>query len=464
VDAKYGLTTGLTWDFTYNTDFSQVEADEQQINLSRFSLFFPEKREFFLENSGIFQFGSGDRFMAAGGGGPRQNTNDLILFFSRQIGLSEDGQAIPLIGGTRLTGRMGAYEMGFLNIQQDGFGSAHAANFTVARLRRNLLSNSDIGIMLVNKEVQDSPRFNRVLGADANFRFGQALSVNSFFAKAFTPTDAKKDLAGRFSVNYKTNIWDVRSYYTSVQENFVDEMGFAPRLGIRKFSDYVGRIIRPQGVRRIVRQFNPHTHLDFILDQDGNLDSRFLDYHFMVGFQDSGFLEAGINTTQERFGERFVINRNKNVAVPPGVYNYNEYFLSFRSDASRALAGNLRYSMGEFYGGYKHSYMVGGAFRFSHKLNTSLNYTHNNISLSAGHFKTNLFSARFNYSFSTTKFLNALIQYNNDTRQWSSNVRFNLIHRPLSDLFVVYNERRNSASGDLIDRALITKFTYMIAR
>jgi len=471
IDAKYGLTTGLTWDFTYNTDFSQVEADEQQINLTRFSLFFPEKREFFLENSGIFQFGATDRFMPTGGGGvaggaggPRQSGNDLILFFSRQIGLSQDGEAIPILGGTRLTGRVGTYELGLLNIQQRESGDINATNFTVARLRRNILSTSDIGVMLVNKEVQDSPHYNRVLGADANFRFGQAVMANAYLVKSFTPAGADKDLAGRVGFNYKDNIWDLRASYISIQEDFVNEMGFASRLGIGKFAGYLGRQVRPQSVQKVIRQFNPHVHLDYIVDPDGNLDTRQADYHFMAGLQDSSFLEGGANTTLERFTQPFVINRNRKITIPPGVYRYNEYFVTGRSNNGRPISGNIRWSVGEFYTGYRHSYTVGGIFRFSHKLNTSFSYTHNNINLPEGHFKTNLLTTRFNYSFSTTMFLNALVQYNNDTRQWSSNVRFNLIHRPLSDVFLVYNERRNSEGGDLIDRAVIAKITYMIAR
>jgi hypothetical protein len=125
---------------------------------------------------------------------------------------------------------------------------------------------------------------------------------------------------------------------------------------------------------------------------------------------------------------------------------------------------NYRYAVGPYYTGYKHTYGLGGTFRVNYKLTTSFNYTHNNISLAEGHFKTNLLSIRGNYAFNTAMFLNALVQYNNDARQWTSNVRFNLIHHPLSDLFVVYNERRDSQGGDLIDRALITKFTYMVAR
>src|SRR6185503_17029294 len=174
-DVKYGVTTGLVWDFTVNTDFSQVEADEQQINLSRFNLFFPEKRDFFLENSGIFQFGGGGGNAGGGAGGGRQNASqDMRLFFSRQIGLSPAGAAIPILGGTRLTGRQGPYSLGVLNIQQRELGTVPSTNFTALRMRRDILANSDIGAVLLNKE-EVGEQFNRVAGMDANFRWGSFL-------------------------------------------------------------------------------------------------------------------------------------------------------------------------------------------------------------------------------------------------------------------------------------------------
>ena len=459
VDVKYGLTAGLTWDFTYNTDFSQVEADEQQINLTRFSLFFPEKREFFLENSGIFAFG---------GDGRREFTqsDDLILFFSRQIGLSEEGTPIPILGGTRLSGRTGQWELGFLNIQQQEFGEAPAANFTVARVRRNILASSDIGVMVVNKESVDSPCYNRVAGVDANFRFGQSLNVASYWAKSFVPGSGgdKKDMGGRIGFDYRDNRWDFRTAYTSVQEDFVDEMGFTPRLGIRKVKGYAGRLVRPERLRSFVREFNIHSNYEFVLDREGTLETQSINYHFATRFQDSSWMEAGYETSLERFGEDFVINRNRKIAILPGAYRFNEWFLIARSDESKRVSGEATYRLGGFFSGYRHQYGLVGRYRWSYKLNTTAEYTHNNINLPEGHFQTNLLATRVDYSFSTSMFLNALIQYNNDSRQWSSNVRFNIIHRPLSDFFLVYNERRDSITGDMIDRALIAKFTYMIAR
>ena len=161
IDVKYGVTNGLTWDFTVNTDFSQVEADEQQVNLSRFNLFFPEKRDFFLENSGIFQFGSAGATGGGAGGGRQNGSQEMRLFFSRRIGLSDDGDSIPILAGTRLTGRAGAYSIGALNIQQREKNGVPSTNFTALRARRDILANSDIGVVLLNKE-ENGPLYNRV--------------------------------------------------------------------------------------------------------------------------------------------------------------------------------------------------------------------------------------------------------------------------------------------------------------
>src|SRR5213075_489188 len=154
VDVKYGVTNGLVWDFTVNTDFSQVEADEQQVNLTRFNLFFPEKRDFFLENAGVFGFGLPDAGSFGGGvgagsvvfGGRQNGSQDMRLFFSRRIGLSDSGDALPILGGTRLSGRAGRYSVGILDIQQREDSGVAATNFGAVRIKRDILANSDIGM------------------------------------------------------------------------------------------------------------------------------------------------------------------------------------------------------------------------------------------------------------------------------------------------------------------------------
>ena len=460
MDAKYGITSGLTWDVTYNTDFSQVEADDQQINLTRFSLLFPEKREFFLENSGIFQFHAGaDR-------GPNANVppDDMLFFFSRRIGLSEEGLPLPVLGGTRLTGRVDDFELGFLNIHQGEQGNSPSTNFTVGRLRYNLFSNSDVGVMFNNKEVLDSPHYNRAFGVDANVRFNQPLAFYTYLAKTFSPLASGQDWAGRASLHYIDDVWNMKVSYSSIQEDYRDEMGFVPRVGIRQVAGAGGISFRPEGTRRHVRRWFPHIPFQWVFGPDGELESSQIDYHFIIDFQDSTRFEIGVNASEERLREPFRLNRRRNIAIPPGDYRFHESFVTYRTDESRTLSADLGFYAGPFYGGYKHTYRTTGKLRLGHRFNLSVSNSHNNINLPEGHYKTNLLNVRANYAFSTSAFLNALVQYNSDARIWNSNIRFNLIHRPLSDLFLVYNEQRDSNTGDLLDRTILAKITYMIAR
>jgi hypothetical protein len=467
-DVKYGITSGLTWDFTVNTDFSQVEADEQQINLTRFSLFFPEKRDFFLENSGIFQFGVGGGGGGGGGGGRQNPSQDMILFFSRQIGLSPDGSAIPILGGTRLTGRAAGFSIGALNIQQRREGASPAANFTALRVRRDVLSQSDIGVMLLNKETSGA-HFNRVVGADANFRFFQNLDVNFAGARTFSPEAAVAargdDWYTKSSFNYNSNRLAFRGGYQTIGERFNNEMGFVPRRGVNNGELHVGARFRPNWswTRGWLRESYPHWQVENFSRRDGGLESRYMDWHWPVTFHNSTFVEVGVNPNIEVIRESFPINSRRNIRVAPGRYEFNEYFLLANTNASAPVSFNTRYSIGDFYDGYRRGYSIGTTVRANQHFNVSGNVQFNDIELPQGAFTTTLITGRVNYFVNTKVFLNALLQYNTDARQWSSNVRFNVIHRPLSDFFFVYNERRHSQTGDLIDRALVAKITYLMA-
>jgi hypothetical protein len=468
-DVKYGVTSGLSWDFTVNTDFSQVEADEQQVNLTRFSLFFPEKRDFFLENSGVFQFGSGDQ--RGGGGGPtsgRQNqTQDMILFFSRQIGLSSGGDAIPILGGTRLSGRAGGLSIGALNIQQRKLDASPSANFSALRLRRNLLANSDFGVMALNKD-QSGTGYNRVLGADVNFRFFGDLTFNVAAAKSFSPETVVRDGVRtsytKSSFGYRDNFWEFRGAFQTIGEGFNDEMGFVPRLGVNNAEGYAGIHVRSSRFPSWMRETFPHIQVEnFTRHNGGGLESRYMDWHWPITFQNSTFVEVGTNPNVEVIRQPFTINSRRGIQIVPGRYEFKEHFVLATTNAAARVSGNLRYSIGDFYDGYRRGYTLGLTVRANERLNVSGNVQFNDIDLPQGAFTTTLVTGRVNMNFSTKMFLNALLHYNTDARQWSSNVRFNIIHRPLSDFFLVYNERRDTRSSDLLNRALIAKLTYLFA-
>jgi hypothetical protein len=472
VDVKYGVTSGLVWDFTVNTDFAQVEADEQQINLTRFNLFFPEKRDFFLENQGIFSFGQDAGGFGGGGGGVNfragrtNQTQDLRLFFTRRIGLSRAGEALPILAGTRLSGRVGAYSIGALNIQQREGQGVPATNFSALRLRRDVLANSDIGAVLLDKEVH-GPGFNRLAGLDANFRFGD-VQVNGFAARTFSPVTASastgSEVTSRATFDYRNRQWRTNVRFTSIGDGFNDELGFIPRVGVNERYLQVNRTLRPKWLPAAIREFGPHwVFTQFDRKNGGALDQRVQDLHFPANFANGAFLEVGMNTNLEVIRTPFALNSARGARVANGRYEYSEYFITYNaSDAARFSSGG-RYAFGRFYDGYKRNYSWGPSFRPNEKLNTSVSLQLNDITLPAVSYLSTLMTTRVNYNFSSKVFVNALLQYSTDSHQLSSNIRFNVIHRPLSDVFFVYNEHRDERTGLLQDRSLIAKMTYMVA-
>jgi hypothetical protein len=391
----------------------------------------------------------------------------MRLFFSRRIGLSDAGTAIPILGGTRLTGRSGRTSVGALNIQQREQGSVPASNFTALRMQRDILANSDVGVVFLNKD-ENGPRFNRVAGVDANFRFG-FLSLNAYGVKTFSPQSVTpgsgEDFAMRGSFNYQSRTWQFRGHYNAIGERFTDEMGFVPRRGVENVALDAGRVYRPEWASKLgIREIRPHWRLDLFRRQDGlGLESRYQDWHLPFNFHDGAFVEIGVNPNVEEIREPFTINSSLGVRVNPGRYEFNEYFALWRSNNAAPFSWEARYSDGEFYDGYRRGYTFGPSARVSEHFNASVNLQINDIDLAAGSYVSKLVTSRMNYNFNTRIFLNALLQYNTDSRQWSSNVRFNFIHRPLSDFFLVYNERRLDGAGDLIDRAIIAKMTYLVA-
>ena len=451
LDVKYAVGSQMTLDLTVNTDFSQVEADDQQINLTRFSLFFPEKREFFLENANIFQFGPGT------GGGFFGAFRDVIPFFSRRIGISGGG-LVPILGGARFTGLARDYGLGFLSLQVDDFEEVSSTNFSVARVRRDILRNSDIGGIFINKQ-ETAGVFNRTYGVDANLTFLRFLDISSFLMKTSTPEISDRQLSGLFRIGWQDPFTSLAGSYLSIGENFNPEVGFVPRSGIRKTT---GRFaVRPRPGERIpsIRQIEPSINLDYITDQENLLETRNLNTRFQVDFHNGSLVWVGSRSRFERLPEPFAIRPGQTIAV--GDFAFNEFSLATSSDQSRMFSGSAEVTTGSFFDGDKDTYQATGRFQ-TPQFRAQVTWRHDNVDLPSGVFDTDLVTTRLDYSFSPRMFLNALIQYNSDLREISSNIRFNLIHRPLSDFFLVYNERRTS-TGEVTERALIAKLTYVFS-
>ncbi len=451
LDVKYGLTESMTLDLGYRTDFSQVEVDQQQVNLTRFNLFFPEKREFFLENAGIFGI--------ATAAGPSGSTSDNVIpFFSRRIGLSSSGSPIPIVGGARLSGQAGPYEVGMLGMVTGREGAIPSTDFLVGRVRRTFRGQSTIGA-LVTSRTSSSSDDNRLYGVDTFLRFFDKLEVSSYLMKTDTTSRKGRDQARRLGVTWRDDDWTLAGQYEEVQPNFNPEVGFVGRTDMGRYSTDLSWRPRPRNSPRI-RNYTLGTTADYYAASGtGDLQTRHQSVNTGVSLQSGASLGATVMNTFDRLVVPFAIRPG--VIIPVGDYQYANMALNYTSDQSRQIEGGATLNTGEFWGG--HATSVTGTLNMkpNYHVNLALNLSRSDVRLPQGDFATTVVGARVLYGFSTRAFLYSFLQYNATTNQFTANTRFNLIHRPLSDLFVVYNERRETTSGALIERGLIVKFTNM---
>jgi hypothetical protein len=467
LDAKYGVTPSLTLDVTVRPDFAQAEADEQQVNLTQFSLFFPEKREFFLENSGMFYFGDIPRESRLGNARFAPPEEEMLLFFSRRIGLTANGQEIPIAAGGRLTGRAGRTGVGAMTIQTQSIDGRAGDNYTVLRGRRDVLRNSDVGAIFLSRQSGGSSSDgNEVAGVDANFRFMRALSINGFLAKSASPGVDRGQMAGKASVVWNDNFLHTQYSLLSVGDNFRDDVGFIKRQGIRKHFVDFGIRKRYEGLRKYgIRELHPHTRYNIYTDQS-NVKVTHTNHVAMAAFFESGgYVEVQWNPRFERIVTPFKIRPDQSFAE--GSYGWNEYAVELETNHSRRVSASALVTAGGFWNGTQKSTKVGVTVRPSYHLTLDLALQRNDIALPLPmhDFVTNLVTSRVGYAFSTRTFLDTLLQYNTDLKQFSANVRFDIIHRPLSDLFVVYNEQQLIDQPTPINagRGLIVKYTHMLA-
>jgi hypothetical protein len=467
LDAKYGVTPSLTLDVTVKPDFAQAEADEQQVNLTQFSLYFPEKREFFLENSGMFYFGDIPRESRVGGFRFNVPEEEVLLFFSRRIGLTDTGEQIPIVAGGRLTGRAGAYGVGAMTIQTEGRGTRASDNYTVLRGRRDILRNSDVGAIFLSRQSSGvSSDRNQVAGIDANFRFMKALSFNGFLTRSFTPGVTGGQMAGKGSAAWNDNFVHTQYSFLTVGDHFRDDIGFIKRTGIRKhFADF-GVRQRPEWLRKSgIRESHPHTRYNIYTDQSGTKVSHTNHVAEAIFFERGGVLEVQWNPRFERIATPFKIRPDQSFA--PGSYSWNEFAAELETDHSRVISGSTIVTLGGFWNGTQRTVKAGVIVRPTYHLTFDVAMQRNDIRLPLPmhDFVTNLVSSRVGFAFNTRTFLDTLLQYNTDLKQFSANVRLDLIHRPLSDLFVVYNEQQLTSPPSPVNpgRGLIVKYTHMLA-
>ncbi len=455
-DFKFGVTDGLTADVTWNTDFAQVEDDETQVNLSRFSLFYPEKREFFLEGQGVFDFGGREtRFF----GGP---TDVPIPFFSRSIGIS-GGSAVPIIGGARLHGRAGAYQMGLMNIQTGEVGGldVESTNFSAFRVKRDLFARSNIGVIATHRNISaDGSESNSLYGVDGNFAPTDYIRFNTFYMATREPGAETGHQAASYmgQFRYDTDLIDFEVQRLYLGGDFNPGMGFIRR---RDFTKNGGSFLfgpRPRSIEA-VRQVEFEIEANQYDRPDGEMETREYTFDTSIIFESSDRLMFDHTVTEERLLDGFDLSDD--VAVPAGNYKFSRTGVRVRMGSHRKVSGMFRYEFGDFFGGTRQEVSYWGRAevnqRFSLEPNISLNW----ITVPGGDVTAQVSRLRATYTVSPRSFLGALVQYNSAAQLFSANVRFRWEYSPGSDLFVVFSSNRDGDDGlsGLSDRAVVVKFT-----
>ena len=457
-DFKFGVTDGLTADLTWNTDFAQVEDDESQVNLSRFSLFYPEKREFFLEGQGVFDFG-GRQTRAFGGGGP---SDAPIPFFSRAIGIS-GGSSVPILGGARLHGRTGAYTMGLMNIQTGETAGldVESTNFSAFRMKRDLFSRSNIGVIATHRNVgAQGPGSNSLYGVDGNFNPSDNIRINTFYMATSEPGVETGHQAASYmgQFNYDTDLIDLTAERLYLGEDFNPGMGFVRRRDFTKNGASFQLSPRPRGIEAI-RQFELKFQANNYDRPDGEMETREYKFEGKAILESSDRLIVDHTMTEERLLDGFDLSTE--VAVPAGNYRFNRTGLRLWLGTHRSFSGYFRYEFGDFFGGTRREVSYWGRAEVNQRLSMEPNISLNWIEVPGGEVQAQVSSLRATYTVSPRSFLGALVQYNSAAQLMSANVRFRWEYSPGSDVFVVFSTNRDGDDGlsGLTDRALVVKFT-----
>ncbi len=477
VDVKYGITRNLTADLTWNTDFAQVEVDEQQVNLTRFNLFFPEKREFFLENRGIFDF--------ARGGGPSRRDGALrligsgrsseeslapTLFYSRRIGL-QAGAVVPITGGARVTGKVGDFDVGALNMLagaragDDVRAGVEPTNFSVARIKRDVLRRSALGVLVTNRSVSlAGDGASQTFGADGTFSFYDNVNAVAYLARTRTPGRTGRDMSYQGQLSWNGDRYGFEAEHLTVEDNFRPEVGFWRRENFRRSYGSARFSPRPASIEAI-RQFRLEGAFDYVEAADtGLVETRQAQLAFLTEFENSDRIGVSAAESYEFLVEPFEPGRD--VVLPVGGYRFRDFETTYTLGGQRRLSGVLTVRAGEYFSGTIRSIGFRRArFVLVPQLAVEPTVSVNWIETPQGAFRADLLVSRITWTLSPRMFFSGLVQYNSSTRTVSNNLRLRWEYSPGSELFVVYTEDRDSdplrpdrfsASG-LRNRGLVVK-------
>ncbi|MEP7324294.1 MAG: DUF5916 domain-containing protein, partial [Saprospiraceae bacterium] len=428
-DIKYSVTPSLTLDLTYNTDFAQVEVDDQQVNLDRFNLFFPEKRPFFLENAGLYSMGS---------------TGEVDLFFSRRIGIGNDGTQVPIIGGARLSGKINHTNIGFLSMFTDDVKSSSIvkSNYTVARVNHQLAKRSTIGAAILSKQDMGpgEDHYNRVFAIDGKLGIGNKAQVTGFFAKSATPGITSGDHSFKLAYTYEWNKLNVIAGYSEVGSGFNPEVGFLLRSSFRKPEALILYHLRMNGKAGLL-ELRPHISYRSYWNYDNNkLETSYLHIDNHWEWKSGLEVHTGTNFTTERVFKSFEISKGVNVL--PGTFNHQEGQFVIMTNTSKKIAFTSRSVIGGFFGGHRFSTTSTLSIRLGDKFTSEWGINNNIVNLPVGDFNATIYRSRVSYYFTPRFYVQSLTQFNDVVDKWSINLRLGWIQQSNTGLFLVFNENR----------------------
>ncbi|MGE3955693.1 MAG: DUF5916 domain-containing protein [Vicinamibacterales bacterium] len=474
VDVKWGVRQTLVADLTVNTDFAQVEDDNQVVNLTRFSVQFPEKRDFFLEGADTFNFANGSAGAGGTGGGggsagSGQNTSTApVLFYSRRIGLNNSGLEVPIRAGGRVLGRSGLWRYGVLNIQTGASETANApsTNFSVVRVNRDFLRRSRIGAIFTRRDPVAATRFgasgseNLVYGVDALLSPTNETSILAYAAKTQSPGRTGDDTSYRGRFDWNHDRYGIQAEHLSVGADFNPEIGFLRRTAFRRSYGQLRYSPRPRNLRGIRKLFYIAS-VDYITDPHNRPESKEVQGNFQMEMNNSDTFSIDASRNYERLVNRFEVG--KALFVPAGSYEMTQSHATYTFGQQRPISGSLTAGYSGFYGGTLSELTWSGRVELSRQFYLEPQLSWNRVDVPQGASNSNLYATRATYTLSTRMFVSALIQYQSRTDSVTTNARFRWEYLPQSELFIVYSDGRTTLNStgypDLQNRSFVVKLT-----
>ncbi|MBT3268567.1 carbohydrate binding family 9 domain-containing protein [Candidatus Poribacteria bacterium] len=430
LDVKYGVTTNLTLDVTLNTDFAQVESDREEVNLTRFDLFFPEKREFFLEGSGMFSFGAGGDYEP-----------DMALFYSRRIGVEEE-TLVPVLAGTKLTGKMGSYSLGALTVLTDKTDLSPRKSYSVLRVQRDILRRSQMGAIVTNQELLgDGDGYFRNGGVDVTLRPTDQWRVDALVAGSATPDADESGLAFYAANNWRNDNFRVSASYLDIAPDFTAETGFVRRDNMRRL--HVDAGAEKHGDARI-RGMDVQGKGNYLVDHDNEVIGWDFGGEAGMYFSSGEGFGVGFGRSYDIVDEAFEVG---DAEVLPGEYHMLGAGAGFGTNESRPLSLFSQVQYGEFFGGTRVGVDADVRWRATHQLAVEWRYGHNRIDLPDESTTTNVLGTRVSYSLNTRFFTKLFAQYNDTSDRAGVNFLLNYIYRPGSDFYLVYDQSWDTSDG-----------------